>query len=392
MTSTYDKAAAAAELEAFKQAPLIDLAVAMGWQVTEKGNNSAKIQKGSMKIAVFKGSSAWMWKCFNGEGPAGRTSGTVVDLAIDETGSIGKARQLLRSLTGTSAPTSAQTSTTPAPASTPAPVSSSTSPNSAFSGKTYKTPAQVLSEFKTGAKVWHPGDPLPPFMSERGVRDLPEIFHGKFAVTQCRRRDARFLFATFDDDGKAIHAGWEDRNLPRKPGAKSYRRYGTDCRQGFWHVAGDVGAPVVVVEGPLEAISFDILRKEFGQDTGEQVGYLALRSGAEDAAIKYLIRKISAGTMTVVIATGQDAAGMTYAAKLMSGLRQAEKDGLVPKGVLVRYLAPPETHSDWNEALQAYRAREARSESKSSGGPSPRPEPRPAPRRPAPSDTAPCMA
>lgn len=388
MTSTYDKAAAAAELEAFKQAPLIDLAVDMGWTITEKGNNSAKIQKGAMKVAVFKGSAAWMWKCFNGEGPAGRTSGTVIDIAIEETGSIGRARQLLRSLTGTSAPTSPAISH----ASTTAPVSSSTSPDSAFSGKTYKSSEEVLSEFKTGARIWRPGDQLPPFMSERGVRDLPEIFHGKFAVTQCRRRNARFLFATFDDDGKAIHAGWEDRNLPPKPGAKSYRRYGTDCKQGFWHVSGGVGAPVVVVEGPLEAISFDILRKEFGQDTGEQVGYLSLRSGAEDAAIKYLIKKIAAGTMTVIIATGQDAAGMTYAAKLMSGLRQAEKDGLVPKGVLVRYLAPPETHSDWNEALQAHRAREFRSESKSSGGPSPRPEPRPAPRRTVHPDTAPCPA
>lgn len=382
-TQDYDRAAAAAELESFKTDNLVDLAVSMGWTVTEKGRNSAKIEKGSMKIAVFKGTSAWMWKAFTGEGPSGRTAGTVVDLALEASGgSMGKARQLLRSLTGTSAPTPAHTT----------PVSASTRPDSSFVGKTYKTPEQVLTEFKTGAKVWRPGDPLPPFMSERGVRELPELFHGKFAVTQDRRRDARFLFVTFDEQGKAVHAGWEDRNLPPEPGADSYRRYGKDCKQGFWHVAGDVGAPVVVVEAPLEAISFDILRKEFGQDTGEQVGYLALRSGAEDAAVRYLIRKIEAGTMTVVIATNQDAAGMTYAAKIMSSLRQAERDGLVPKGVLVRYLAPPETHNDWNEALQAHRARQVRSESKSSGGPSPRPEPRPAPRRPRPADASPCLA
>lgn len=386
MTS-YDKAAAAAELDAFKQRPIVDLAVAMGWEVMKTGdNNNGKLKKGAMKIAPFKGSNAWMWKAFSGEGPGGRTAGTIVDIALDEAGTMGKARQLLRSLTGTSAP-----------APTPN-TSLSTRPDSAFSGKTYKSSKEVLAAFKTGARVWRAGDRLPPFLSERGVKQLPELFDGKFAVTTDSYKNARFLFMSFDDDGKPFFAGYEDRNIASEPGGKTYRRYASGTRAGIWHVAGDDGAPVVVLESPLDAISFDILRREAGRESEPQVSYIALRSGSEEVAVKSIIGKINGGTKSVFIATHQDPAGMAYAGKIMSGLIEAEKAGLIGPDVLVRYVPPIDIgdghmHNDWNDALMAHRAREARSESKSSGGPSPRPEPRPAPRRPIQPDTAaPCMA
>lgn len=392
MTSTYDKAAAAAELEMFKQKPIVDLAVAMGWEVmktTDKHNG--KLKKGSMTIAPFKGSNAWMWKAFSGEGPGGRTAGTVVDLAIDEAGSIGKARQLLRSLTGTSAPTSISIS----PASSPTPDTSlSTGPDSAFSGKTYLSSEEVLAGFKAGARIWRVGDRLPPFMSERGVKQLPDMFDGKFAITTDRYRNARFLFMNFDEDGAPFFSGYEDRNLAPEPGADTYRRYASDCRAGIWHVSGHDGAPVVVVEAPLKAISYELLRREGNPSWHEepQLSYVSLRSGSEGAAVTYLIGKINKGSRTILLATDQDAAGMLYAHKVMLGLSDAKRSGLVPNDVLVRYVSPPDMHKDWNDALVAHRAREARSESKSSGGPSPRPEPRPAPRRPTPVDTAPCPA
>lgn len=379
-THEFDRAAAAAELENFKTADLIGLAVQMGWTVTEKGRTSAKVTKGSMSIAIFKGSSAWMWKCFTGEGPAGKTAGTVVDLALEASGgSMGKARQLLRSLTGTSAPT-------PGPNAS-YPVSSSTRPDSAFSGKTYKTPEQVVSEYRTGAKIWQHGDPLPPFLSERGVTEVPEVFIGRFAVTTDRHRAARFLFAAYVD-GKAVHAGVEDRNLPRAPGEKSYRSYTENGRAGFWHVPGDPGAPVVVVEAPLEAMSFELIWGE--NDPAEQVGYVAVRSGSEADVVRYLVGRIAAGTRSVVLATNNDSAGMAYASKIMFGLAQAKKDGEFDADVLVRYLPPPDTHTDWNEALMARRP--VSSEGRSRGAPSPRPEPRPAPRRRALDPTAPCLA
>lgn len=389
-THEYDRAASAAELERFKTENLIDLAVAMGWTITEKGRTSAKVSKGTMKIAIFKGSSAWMWKIFTGEGPAGKAAGTVVDLALEASGgSMGKARQLLRSLTGTSAPT-------PGPNS-PAPVSASTRQDSAFSGKTYLSPEDVLSGFKSGAKVWRVGDRLPPHMSERGVIEMPALFDGKFAVTQDRRRDARFLFISYDENWKPFYAGYEDRNLPREPGAKSYRRYASDARAGIWHVAGDEGAPVVILESPLDAISYDILRREAGREGGPQVSYIALRSGSEDIAVRSIITKINRGTRAVFIATHQDPAGMVYASKVMSGLIEAEKAGVIGPDVLVRYVPPIDIgdgymHNDWNDVLMSYRARDSWSERKSSGGPSPRPELRPAPRRLALDPTAPCPA
>lgn len=390
MTSTYDKAAAAAELEMFKQRPIVDLAVAMGWEVMKTGdNNNGKLKKGSMKIAPFKGSNAWMWKAFSGEGPGGRTAGTVVDLALDEAGTMGKARQLLRSLTGTSAPTRIS------PASAPTPAASlSTGPDSAFSGRVYKSSKEVLAAFKTGARVWRVGDRLPPFLSERGVKQLPELFDGKFAVTTDSYMNARFMFMSFDDDGKPFFAGYEDRNIASETGGKTYRRYASDCRAGIWRVSGDDGAPVVVFEAPLKAISYELLRREGDPRWHEepQPSYVSLRSGSEGAAVTYLIGEINNGSRTILLATDQDAAGMLYAHKVMSGLADAKKAGMVPGDVLVRYVSPPDMHADWNDALMAHRAREARSESKSSGGPSPRPEPRPAPRRPAPSDTAPCMS
>ena len=388
-TQDFDRAAAAAELESFKTANLVDLAVAMGWAITEKGRASAKVAKGSMKIAIFKGSSAWMWKCFTGEGPSGKTAGTVVDLALEASGgSMGKARKLLRSLTGTSAPTPAHTT----------PVSSSTSQNSSFSGRTYKTPEQVVTEYRTGAKIWHPGDPLPPFMSERGVTYMPEIFAGKFAVTDDRFRDARFPFISYDENGKPFYAGFEDRNLPREHGAKSYRRYASGTRTGIWHVAGDEGAPVVVIESPLDAISYDILRRESGREGAAQVSYIAMRSGSEDVAVRSIIAKIKRGTKSVFIATHQDPAGMIYASKVMSGLIDAEKAGLIGPDVLVRYVPPIDIgdgymHNDWNDVLVAYRARQDGGPGdRTRGGPSPRPESRPAPRRPRPADASPCLA
>ncbi len=394
MTSTYDKEAAKAELEAFKQKPIVDLAVAMGWQVMKTADkHNGKLKKGSMKIAPFKGSNAWMWKAFSGEGPGGRTAGTVVDLAIDEAGSIGKARQLLRSLTGTSAPTSISIS----PASAPTPdTSPSTGPDSAFSGRSYKTSDEVLAAFKTGARVWRVGDRLPPHMSERGVRELPEIFDRTFAVTTDNFRNARFPLVAYDDDGNPFYAGYEDRNLPPEPGAKSYRRYAKDARAGVWHTRGDQGAPVVITESPLDAISYEILRTEVRREDGPQVSYIAVRSGAERYAVQGILRKTKNGTKSVIIATHQDAAGMAYAAKIMSGIQELKDDGEIESDVLVRYIPPMEVggvmHADWNDALMAHRAQEFRSESKSSGGPSPRPEPRPAPRRTVHPDTAPCPA
>lgn len=381
-TQDFDRAAAAAELEIFKTANLIDLAVQMGWTVTEKGRTSAKVAKGSMSIAIFKGSSAWMWKCFTGEGPGGKTAGTVVDLALEASGgSMGKARQLLRSLTGTSAPTPGPTSTNPAP------VSVSTRTDSSFSGKTYKSSEQVVTEYRTGAKIWQPGDPLPPFLSERGVTEVPEAFHGRFAVTTDRHRAARFLFAAYVD-GKAVHAGVEDRNLARAPGEKSYRSYTENGRAGFWFAPGDPGAPVVVVEAPLEAMSFDIIWSENAPT--EQVGYVAVRSGSEADVVRYLLGRIAAGTRSVVMATNNDAAGLAYASKIMAGLAEAKRAGEFTGDVLVRYLPPPDTHTDWNDALMARRP--VASDGRSRGGPSPRPESRPAPRRPRPADASPCLA
>lgn len=377
-TQDFDRAAAAAELETFKTCNMIDLAVAMGWAITEKGRTSAKVAKGTMSIAIFKGTSAWMWKSFTGEGPAGKTAGTVVDLALDASGgSMGKARQLLRSLTGTSAPTPVHTT----------PVSVSTRPDSSFSGKTYKAPEQVVTEYRTGAKIWQPGDPLPPFLSERGVTEVPPVFNGRFAVTTDWHRAARFLFAAYVD-GKAVHAGVEDRNLARAPGEKSYRSYTENGRAGFWFAPGDPGAPVVVVEAPLEAMSFQII---WGATApSEQVGYVAVRSGSEADVVRYLIGRIAAGTRSVVLATNNDSAGMAYASKIMFGLAQAKKDGEYDADVLVRYLPPPDTHTDWNDALMARRP--VASDGRSRGAPSPRPEPRPAPRRPRPADPSPCLA
>jgi len=381
MTS-YDKAAAAAELEEFKRAPLIELAVEMGWEITETNRSGATLKKGAVKIGAFKGDHCWMWRDFSrGNGPGGRASGTVVDLALEAAGTMGKARHLLRSLTGASAPTS--------PASTTAPVPSSTSPNSAFTGKTYKAPDEVLAEYKTGARIWRAGGPLPAFMSERGVDRVPDIFHGRFAVTD-RHGAARFLFATFDENGKAIHAGVEDRNLSRN-GEKSFRRYTTGGRAGFWYANGEKGAPVIVTESPLDAISCELLRQTQGVGR-DGSSYVAVRSGAEDAVVQYLIRKIASGTRCVMVSTDNDAAGMAYASKIMGGLDVARKECHVPDDVIVLYMAPDLGATDWNEALMEHRAREARSEGKSSGGPSPRPEPSPAPRRPAPADTAPCPA
>lgn len=322
------------ELEAFKQHPIADLATQLGWEIDEsardRGKNSATLAKGGESIVTFKGSSCWMFKRL-----AGGKAGTIVDLAIEEAGSLGAARKLLRELTSTSV----ETSTT---------ISSSTRPDTAPSPDDLKRKhAEILQRWKTMRRL--ESDEIPPFMRERGITRIASHIRAQLRInTENKWQNVAYLYSFGIGGGEYLAAGIEEKNR----GVKGIYTKG-GCG-GVWFARGDAGAPIVVVESVVDAISFDAISDVAREhrEAGRSLSYVAIRSGGEKTCAALIMREnLENNAAPVILACDNDAAGVAYHAKIWP-------DIAVKGGPDVYQMVPPDFHEDWNDALQAQSARE----------------------------------
>lgn len=361
------------ELDAYKRMPIGRLAVQLG--ATPK-NPKPKPTKGGdidaenftlngWKFQCFQASSGhFMWKSHDGSlSVRGRNSGTIVDIVFELEGSLGKARQRLRGLTGYS-PSSPSTSTTsgyeeptPAAASTAIPLSSRpVSPSTLASPPVdpLPTPAELESIYDERGPIWRMIDPVPQYLRSRYLTTLHPVFHHCFRVSKSGNGSAFFPYFR-KEDGLWHFAGTEQKS-------KGYKSYDKGGRAGIWTAAFDSPRAIVVTESPLDAMSYARLMTDYSDLS---VGFVSVRSGGEKDALEYLSELIEKnGLRIVILATDNDSAGMLYASKIMAGLHKYSAD------ILIRYEAPIHGQKDWNDALKAdLIARKSRHSA--SGGPRP---------------------
>lgn len=155
-----------------------------------------------------------------------------------------------------------------------------------------------------------------------------------------------------------VTLGYERKGGVVQSTGKSFRAYCKGGRPGLW--LANLYAPprrgLVVCESPFDCIARAKLIASSGCDPDEW-GYIALRSGAEAHAVTAIEKAVNnLETKIVFICTDNDAAGMSYAQKLMAGISEQKID------VSVRYVAPPLLAKDWNDALIAKTKRETAGE------------------------------
>lgn len=360
-----------AELDAYKRMPIGRLAVQLG--ATPKNPKPKPTRGGDIdaenfvlngwKFQCFQASSGhYMWKSHDGSLTVrGRNAGTIVDIAVELDGSIGKARQRLRGLTGyspssTSSTTPVQQETTPAtapaiPLSSRPPVSPPSQPADPL-----PTPAELEALYDERGPIWRMIDPVPHYLRFRYLGALHPVFHYTFRVSKSGHGSTFFPY--FRAEGEEwVFAGSERRSM-NKDYDKGYDKGG---RAGIWTASFDHPRVIVVTESAVEAMSYARLMTDYSDLS---IGFIAVRSGGERDAIQYLSNLIETkGLRIIVIATNNDAAGMLYAAKIMAGLREY-------KDISLRYEAPIHGQSDWNDALKADLIAK-RSRNSGSGGPRP---------------------
>jgi len=341
-----------AELDAYKRMPIGRLAVQLG--ATPK-NPKPKPTKGGdidaenfvlngWKFQCFQASSGhFMWKSHDGSlSVRGRNTGTIVDILVLLEGSLGKARQRLRGLTGysPSSPTSGHEELTPAAVSAASPSSScpvsSTSP-AAPTVDPLPTPAELEAAYEERGPIWNLCDPVPAYLRSRGLEKLHPVFHQTFRVSKSGRGSVFLPYIRCSDEGQGWeHAGCEQKSL-------DWKSYDKGGRAGIWTAAFDMVHRLIVTESPIDAMSYAFLMSQYDDFS---VAFISLRSGGEGSAIEFAAGLIEQkGLREIVLATDNDGAGMLYAAKVMAGLHKHSKS------VRMRYEAPIHGARDWNDAL-----------------------------------------
>lgn len=306
---------------------------ALGWSSDPKGGDKNRWSKGLESISVFKGCDG------NFVFRSGTDYGNIMDLAKRECGgNFGKARQLLRKLTGSASsqaprpdPSSSSADfSSRIPHHPPAPAAPAPEP------VTYLTPAQVKAATEDGTEPID-GSPVPPFLVERGFSDIHAVFRRSMRVTRDRFRNVIFPYI--------VPAAGEGAELVsrEKVGPNHFKNYLKETRAGVWYASppGEIGL-IVVAEAPLDCISSSTICA----DDMTRTAFFALRSGAEEACAELVARVIAkrgAGAR-VEIRTDNDPAGLGYAAKVSKMLKD--------RGIKSRYVAPPEDCDDWTEVQE----------------------------------------
>ncbi|WP_237061521.1 toprim domain-containing protein [Loktanella sp. M215] len=330
-----------AELEMFKSHDANTLMGALGWtdghatkegaiKIEKKGSNSTPYTKDGRNVLVFKGrTGAYMISEIY---PVRRTV-TIIDIANEVTGSLGKTRVELRSLIGTAKEESSRISPshqTNAPQA-PAPVSASSDTVEK------KSSDEVRAEYVSGSEAWTPAARMPDYLLDRSISFIPLVYAASFRTSR-GGTNIRFPYLHFVDDVSvpAEYAGVETK----ADGFKSFTKGG---RPGAW-IAGhtDLANKIVICESPIDCFSW-IMQRPF-----EDLPFLvAVRSGGEQSAINLIKR--AAGQhekVTVFISTDNDHAGMAYASKIMLGVSKEPT-------VCAKYVAPDKLHNDQNNYLVA---------------------------------------
>lgn len=350
-----DKTTADRELDFFKRQPLDPLLLQLGFSAKETANAAGKVTErsfslGNVKLKTFKGNSGhYMWKSHNGSLTTrfGKDSGTVVDVAVHVCGGLAQARERLRALTGSTYSTPSSYSTgneaLPPAATHPAPSAPSSPPLDTIStGPTAPpppTPDELFSAFRAHGSDWTYDQPVPEYLRSRNLTELHPLFSFSFRVSESKRGTLAFPYVRYSENGEEF-AGYEKKNT-------DFKGFSKGGRAGVWLAACMKNPRVfVVAESPIDAMSYARLAVPYDEF---DFGFMALRSGAEDVAVRHLRERVlENGLEEVVLATDNDAAGMAYAARVMSGLHDL-------KGrVSVRYVAPLYMQKDWNDALSEH--------------------------------------
>lgn len=315
------------ELDAFCRIdPRPALLPALGWTHAPKGTPGGKIdrerwEKGGASASPFLGRDGkWRFR----QGPDARA--TIVDLAKEQAGGLGRARQLLRQITGSSP----ETSPNPAPPSN----FSSRPPASPPAVQDYRTPKEVMDAIDAEAGPFTDATKIPPYLVARGFRHIHPVFRERMKVSLDQHRNVIFPYFVPADgsDGAVI--------VSRERIGQGYKGYLENTRAGVW-----IAAPkneirlVVICEAPLDCISSAGIRK----DDMDHTAFFALRSGAEEACAELVARIIAKRGVgaRVELRTDNDPAGLLYAAKVGSLLKKRD--------IRAIYVAPPEDCVDWTE-------------------------------------------
>lgn len=366
-----------AELAHYKTLPAEPILKSLGFKEythTQHEGKNVKLrevgyEKGSIRAHPFFGRGG-QWMCrFPKSGSIDKPFGSIVDVAYAMTGNLGKARQLLRDVTGYKPDQSFSTSSTNtarAEKSTDAVTSpavlhpldqvsdyyrskiseySELLADHASNGKTPDpspappppppTPDELLASYDARGPVWRLCDTVPAYLQSRGLEHLHPVFHETFRTSKSGRGSVFFPYIRCDD------AGWEHAGCEQK--SSDWKSYDKGGRAGIWTAAFDLVERLVITESPIDAMSYAFLLSDYEDFS---VAFVSLRSGGESSAIEYAAGLIEQkGVRDIVVATDNDGAGMLYAAKVMAGLHKHSKS------VRMRYQAPIHGARDWNDAL-----------------------------------------
>lgn len=299
---------------------------ALGWTHAPKSGSNGRVdkerwEKGGASASPFLGRDGkWRFR----QGPDARA--TIVDLAKEQAGSLGRARQLLRALTGTSPDTS---SNPPSPTDF-----SSRPPVKTPPTQEYRGSQEVLKAIREEAGPFTEATQIPGYLVARGFRHIHPVFRDRIMISLDKHRNIVFPYCVPSESGEGAVVVSRERVGP------GYKGYLENTRAGVWFAApkGEIRL-VVICEAPLDCISSAGIRK----DDIEHTAYFALRSGAEEACaelVARIIAKRGAGAR-VEMRTDNDPAGLLYAAKVGSLLKK--------RGIRGIYVAPPDDCVDWTE-------------------------------------------
>lgn len=320
------------ELEIFKRTKLQRFLPALGFSPKDKKPIDAALEwtDGTATIKLFTGANGFeRWKDFTSG-----ASGTVIDIAMEKTGNLGRARELMRSILGSAAPQQQtakpqeQVHTSPQPVPFPPAHDESGSPEP----KRKLTSDEVKAAYCSGSEAWTADCEIPKILRDRGICKIRQEMSKSFRVTM----SGRIVTPTFkiDESGASQYAGFETRGAD---GKKYYLEGGS---AGVWVSDTNAKSKVAIIaESVIECLSYDIVHPLSGGQT-----LIAVRSGAEADAANLLRLLIASGRVEKVIyATNNDPAGLLYAAKIGAAIAKT--------GIFQRFRMPDGWNVDWNDVL-----------------------------------------
>jgi len=255
-----------------------------------------------------KDGETFMFKMHDGSQVDGRDVGTIIHVVQDCLNcNIGRVRKELRAVTGTDTHTH-YTAKRTLPNRTP------THPYlSPIAADDKKTKAQLIREYEAGSETVTPGIDLIHVLRAREINLVEPQFS-----RDMRREDhwnVRFPYYRYEtrESKRLEFAGFETVTSEKK-------RYTKGGYTGIW-VSGWMGASTVVItESPSDAMAYRAL-------TQLDAIYVAVRMGAEIDAAQFVINAFDAKLVSkVILATDNDAAGLTYAGKIWTELNKGAKN------------------------------------------------------------------